>query len=405
MKVLMIAPQPFFQPRGTPISVFQRLHGLSALGYDVDLLTYHVGEDVTIPSVTVYRTPKVPFIRNLKIGPSWPKILLDILIFFKAIILLLSKKYDVIHSHEEAGFFSVVLARMFRKPHLYDMHSMLPVQMKNSPYRRLTPVIALFERLETWVINTCDAIITIGTDLDEHVAMVKPSARHLMIQNLPLNVLSNPEVQCSVDELRNRLAIGDRLPIVYTGTFERYQGLDLLFESIKLLRAKYPNLVFIYVGGKPEQVAEWQQTMAANNLDDCTIFTGTVSPDEALLYLDLADILVSPRTEGLSVPLKIYTYLYSGKPTVATNLLAHTQVLTDETAMLVDPTPESFAAGIEKLVCNPELRHQIGVQANEFAAQEYSFEQYLQKLRTVYNWCVTPPPSTQQQLYQQGQQV
>ena len=38
MKSLMIAPQPFFQPRGTPFSVLGRLHALSELGHSVDLV-------------------------------------------------------------------------------------------------------------------------------------------------------------------------------------------------------------------------------------------------------------------------------------------------------------------------------------------------------------------------------
>lgn len=53
MKILMISPEPFFEPRGTPISVYQRLQALSALGYQVDLLTYHVGQDVDIPGLTI----------------------------------------------------------------------------------------------------------------------------------------------------------------------------------------------------------------------------------------------------------------------------------------------------------------------------------------------------------------
>ena len=84
MKILMIAPQPFFQPRGTPFSVLGRLHTLSKLGHNVDLVTYHIGQDVQIPNVTIHRIKKVPFIKNIKIGPSITKIPVDILLFFKS---------------------------------------------------------------------------------------------------------------------------------------------------------------------------------------------------------------------------------------------------------------------------------------------------------------------------------
>ena len=51
----MIAPQPFFEPRGTPFSVLGRLRALSELGHEVDLVTYHVGRDVPVANVRIIR--------------------------------------------------------------------------------------------------------------------------------------------------------------------------------------------------------------------------------------------------------------------------------------------------------------------------------------------------------------
>src|SRR5688572_7285030 len=118
MKVLMIAPEPFLETRGTPISVYQRLCALSSLGHNVDLLTYHVGQEANIPGVTIYRISNIPFIKEVKIGPSWSKLILDVLLFFRAISMLVAKRYDVIHTHEEAVFFSIILAAVFHTRHL-----------------------------------------------------------------------------------------------------------------------------------------------------------------------------------------------------------------------------------------------------------------------------------------------
>jgi glycosyltransferase involved in cell wall biosynthesis len=384
MKVLMIAPQPFFQPRGTPISVYQRLQGLSSLGYEVDLLTYHIGEDVSIPGVRIYRTPRIPFIKNIMIGPSWPKLFLDLLLFYKTILMLISNRYDIIHSHEEASFFSVILAAIFRTPHLYDMHSILSRQLINFNFGNYQPIIKLFEMLERWVINTCQVIITIGIDLADYVKEINPTARQITIENLPINANETTKVQYSVDELKTKLGLKNKLPVVYTGTFERYQGLDLLFESAKIVKKHNPEASFIIVGGKPHQVEYWQNEIRKNQLEDCVHFIGTVPPEETLAYLEMAEILVSPRTEGLSVPLKIYTYLYSGKPTVATKLMAHTQVLNDETAILVAPQKEAFAEGILKLIQNPDLRQHLGFQARKFAQERYNPTIYLTKLEQIY---------------------
>lgn len=383
MKVLMVAPQPFFEPRGTPISVYQRLHGLSELGYEVDVVTYHVGNDVNIPGVTIHRSPAIPFIKKVKIGPSLAKIPLDFMVLLMTIWKLLTQRYDVIHSHEEAAFFCVPLSKLFGTPHLYDMHSSLPKQLANFNFGNRWPFVQIFEMLENWVLRTCDVVLTIGSDLEDYVLFVNRQANHIRIENIAVHNAATAEDE-SMADLKEQLQLNGRIPIVYTGTFESYQGLDMLFESAKTVVVHEPNVRYVMVGGKPEQVAAWQTAVDEMGLSDYVIFTGIVSLEASLKYLDLADILVSPRTEGLSVPLKIYSYLHSGKPTVATNILAHTQILDDETAVLVKPNAAAYAAGIIHLIDNPAKAQEIGIAARTYAEQEFSKEGYVTKLEKAY---------------------
>jgi glycosyltransferase involved in cell wall biosynthesis len=98
----------------------------------------------------------------------------------------------------------------------------------------------------------------------------------------------------------------------------------------------------------------------------------------------LADLLVSPRTAGTSVPLKIYSYLYSAKPIIATQIPAHTQVLNHKNSLLVDPHEEAFAAGILLLLQDPDLRDRFGKQAYEYAVNNYDLTNYLDKLEEIY---------------------
>ncbi len=166
MKILMLSPQPFFEPRGTPISVYQRLEALSALGHHIDLITYHVGKDVDFPNVRIHRVRNIKRIQHVRIGPSRAKILLDTLMIFKAIRMLLTKRYDVIHSHEEAGFFGVLLARVFRTRHVYDMHSVLSKQLGNFDFGNTPFFVRAFEALEKMVLMKSNAVINVGADLD-----------------------------------------------------------------------------------------------------------------------------------------------------------------------------------------------------------------------------------------------
>ncbi len=384
MKILMIAPQPFLVPRGTPISVYQRLCALSSLGHEVDLLTYHVGKDVHIPGVEIHRIPHIPWIKEVKAGPTWRKLFLDVFIVLKAIVMLSRRRYDVIHSHEEAAFFSMLLAKLFRTRHLYDMHSRLPRQLENFKFGNVRPIIRLFEVLESWTLRTCDAVLTIDSDLGEYVKLVNPSVKHTRVENLPVQTDCVSSGHKSIDELRDRFGLNGRLAVVYTGNFERYQGLDLLVDSAEVVKEKHPGVVFLLVGGRPHQIEYWQREVSRRHLEDWIRFVGMVPVEEIPLYMSLAEILVSPRVSGTSVPLKIYTYLLSGKPIVATRIPSHTQILDDEIAVLVAPTKESMAAGISRLIQTPELRVQVGRQAHNFAMEYCNPARYSAKLDKAY---------------------
>ena len=85
VRILMIAPEPFFEPRGTPFSEFHRIRALTALGHQVDLVTYPFGQDVTMPGLRVFRCLRPPFVRRVKIGPSLAKLPLDALLALTAL--------------------------------------------------------------------------------------------------------------------------------------------------------------------------------------------------------------------------------------------------------------------------------------------------------------------------------
>ena len=384
MKILMISPQPFFEPRGTPISVYQRLEALSTLGHEIDLITYHVGKDVEFPNVKIYRVRKVKMIQHVRIGPSRAKILLDVLVFFKAIQLLLGKRYDVIHSHEEASFFSMFLAWIFRTRHLYDMHSVLSRQLGNFDFGNKPIFIKIFGILETMVLKTCDAVITVGTDLEKYVKAVRSDIRMVMIENIALQVYQTPILQDDVEQLKNKLNLDGRLPIVYTGTYERYQGLSMALECVEIITKQYPRAIFIFLGAKNQQAIEWTEIARKQNLQEHVLFLDVVPPSESMVYLAYAAVLISPRLDGTTTPLKIYSYLHANRPIVATNITAHTQALSPETAVLVEPKKDAFAEGILRVLRDPKLAECIANNAHEFAKEKFSHQNYISKVNQIY---------------------
>lgn len=386
MKILMIAPQPFFQPRGTPISVLHRLNTLSKLGHHIDLVTYHLGQTIPFENVIYYRIPTIPFIKKIKVGPSKTKIIVDLFVILKVLKLLMKNRYDVIHSHEEAGFFGAWFARKFGIMHLYDMHSSLPQQLTNFKFTKLKFLINRFESLERRTIERSDALITICPELYNYVNQLYPDKKQVLIENVADNSSIFDETKSEDMDIREKYQLNSNTIILYAGTFEPYQGLDLLIESSKTVIAKCKNATFVLVGGNPEQVEYYQQMVKQNHLNDYFVFTGQVKPAMVPEFLDVADILVTPRIEGNNTPLKIYSYLRSGKPIVATNHVTHTQVLNNEVAILTDCNANAFAEGLIKIIEDEKLRQEITENARALAEEKYSYEVYLQKTRSIYSF-------------------
>ena len=79
--------------------------------------------------------------------------------------------------------------------------------------------------------------------------------------------------------------------------------------------------------------------------------------------------------------MKIYQYLRAGRPIVATRLLTHTQVLSDDTAILTGTTPDEFAAGILSAITDPDRAARVGTNAKALAESKYSDEAYLERTR------------------------
>ncbi len=387
----MIAPEPFFEPRGTPFSEFHRIRALTDLGHQVDLVTYPFGADVSMPGLRVFRCPRAPFVRRVGIGPSLAKLPLDVLLTLSVLRRALTTRYDAVHSHEEGGLIGVVVAALWRVPHLYDMHSSLPQQLTNFAFSRSRVIHRVFLAIERVMIRRSRVVIVICQSLEETVRGIDQDARTILIENAP----GSSDDQATDEEavaVRRRFGLSSSTPVVlYTGTFEAYQGLDLLFEAMAHVHRSIPEATLVLAGGKPGQVDKARRQARAAGIEDVAIFAGERPSTEMPGYLLACDVLVSPRSRGTNTPLKIYQYLRSGKPIVATRLLTHTQVLSDDTAILTGTSPREFADGILAALQDPNRAAAIGTRARELAETKYSYEAYLERTREA---CAALLPTT-----------
>jgi hypothetical protein len=185
VKILMIAPEPFFEPRGTPFSEYHRIRALLELGHTVDLVTYPFGRDVALPGLRVFRCLRPPFIHEVGIGPSLAKVPLDFAIALTTFRRALGERYDVVHSHEEGSFIGVFVAALLGVPHLYDMHSSLPQQLSNFAYSRSRLLTKCFSTMERFVIRRSRVVIVICPQLEDTARSIDSAVPVVLIENAP----------------------------------------------------------------------------------------------------------------------------------------------------------------------------------------------------------------------------
>lgn len=384
--VLVIAPQPFFTPRGTPFSVYYRTRTMAQKGAQIDLLTYGEGADVDIPAVRQVRIPRVPFLGPIPVGPSWKKAVLDVVMVLWTVGLLVRHRYAVVHAHEEAVFWCRFLQPVFRFRLIYDMHSSLPQQLSNFRFTESKLITRAFTWLEDGALRRADAVITICPDLRDYALQAGvPPEKHLLIENslfddVELKSTPGTRVSTTGGGLAPPAIDFARPTVVYAGTFEPYQGIDLLLKAFALVCKQVPAAQLVMAGGTPEQISAARKVAQDAGLQSNCIFAGRVTKGEAMRLTRSATVLVSPRLHGTNTPLKIYEQLASGKAIVATKIWSHTQVLTDEVCVLVEPQPEDLARGLALALHDDELRASLGRGAMALYEREYSRPIYEQKI-------------------------
>ncbi len=378
-RVLLLAPQPFFEERGTPIAVRLLLETLAEPGkLEFDLVTYASGADISISGVTQHRIFNLPWTKTIRPGLSVSKLVADLFLLVKAFAIVISKPkgyYAYIHAVEESVFIALALKWFGVAPYLYDMDSSIADQIVEK-----LPILNCFSPFFRWcerlAIRNATGTIAVCGSLLERARAVGGGWSELLTDVSLLRAV-NPRI-----DLRAELSLPAASKIaLYVGNLERYQGVDLLLESWGAIAASHPDWHLVIIGGTADTVRDYSEKALAADLVRVN-FAGPRPVDELASYLSFADLLVSPRILGSNTPMKIYSYLHAGKAIIATDLPTHRQVLTDEIALLCDPV--KFTVGLSKIIADPNLRNSLAQEALKFADVNCTPEAFERRARSIY---------------------
>ncbi|HEY8611557.1 MAG TPA: glycosyltransferase [Roseomonas sp.] len=382
MNILLLAPQPFFVDRGTPIAVRAAAEALCEGGHTVDLVTFHGGRDIALPGLRHFRAARPPLIQGVPVGLSWQKLVCNLFLFVLALRLLRRGRYDCIHAVEDSVFLALCLRLIGRTPLVYDMDSIMSDQIVEK-WPGLRPIGSMMRLAERAAMRASNLVLCVCPALAQRAAEDAPGTPRVVLHDYPLW-----DTKTEAPRIRDDAGDG-RLVVLYVGNLQHYQGVGLLLEAAGMLPAGL-GIDVVIVGGLPEDASSRQEQAGAPPGQARVRFLGPM-PLACLSGLLLqADVLVSPRLRGVNTPMKIYSYMMAGRAILATSILSHTQVLDDGCAMLVEPTAASLAEGLVVLARDPALRARLGAAAHERAATRYSKARYEEILLGAYDGLLEP---------------
>ena len=381
MKILLLAPHPFYQERGTPIDVHLVLRVLSERpNTRVDLLVYNEGKDIELPGLKIFRIPDKKFLKNIRPGFSVKKLLADFFMFFKAWKMVSRDDYDLIHAGEESVFFALFFKVFYRIPYIYDLDSSIAQQIvEKKPYLQFLSTV--FNFLERIAIINAEINLPVCNALAE-LCENSGSKRTVTIHDI--SQLKNPGASRK-GFLHKELNIQKDI-LMYIGNLESYQGIDLLLESFAIACKKTDKIDLVIIGGNQEDINFYKEKSSNFGIKEHVHFLGPRPFDELDEYLAEADIIVCPRIKGVNTPMKIFPYLHSGRPVIATDLYTHNQILTENEAYLAPANAKGFAKAIVTLTESIELRKKYGRNGQKFIEENHTYEAHKKRLNKAYNY-------------------
>jgi len=272
-----------------------------------------------------------------------------------ALIYVLFKKSDIIYSRDE---FALFFLSFFKKKLYFEAHTF------HKKGRKLYKL--LLGKIDGLVVITNKLKeLYIKEGIPEEKIIVAPDGVDLtMFSTFP-----------SKEDARRDLGLSLNITIIgYVGRFHTMgmeKGIDILIKAHKIIKKKEKNAILCLVGGPKEAIPKYRRIAKNEGLaKEDIIFIDHVYPYKVPLYIHAFDVCVMPFPWNTYYayyisPLKLFEYMASKRPIVATDLPSVREILIDgENAILVEPNnPKALAEGVEKVLENEKIAKKIAENA------------------------------------------
>jgi glycosyltransferase involved in cell wall biosynthesis len=349
LRVLVVAPTPYFADRGCHVRIYEQAHALRARGVEARIATYPLGRDM--PGIPTTRTLPVPWYRKLEAGPSAHKVYIDALLLGLVLREIRRFRPHVLHAHLHEGAAVGIAARaVTRVPVVFDIQGGLADEMAaHGAVRRDGTVYRALHAIERRLYRRSDALIV---NSDAAVERLRKdfgiTAGNVFV--VPDAVDCDRVRRADGDEVRASLGLGAGPVIAFLGVMAAYQGVDLLIDALPRILAERPDARVLLMGFPDDA---YRRRVAAAGLGHAVRFTGRVAYEDVARHLSAADVFVSPKQASSEGNGKLLSYMAIGRPIVAFDTPVNREILGDAGTWAKEISSDALADALLRALDEP----------------------------------------------------
>lgn len=378
LSVVMVAACPFPQRRGTPARVQRLAEALVRRGVAVRVVSYALGDEEEELPFAVHRAPRVATYDRLAPGPTWQKVLVvDPLLARTLRRVVTEHPVDLIHAHHAEGLLVALAGRgRTRAPLLFDVHTLLASEL---PYYGLGlpryAKRALGARLDRWLPRHADHVVAVS----DRIARALVESSHVPAWRVDV-------VPSGIEEEWFRAPAGNettaRRPlVVFAGNLAPYQGVDLLLHAFRRVAAARADARLRIVSDS-SFASHYATARRLGILERIELVRAGL--DRLPQLLAEARLAVNPRADGEGAAQKVLNYMAVGLPTVCFARGAAPLRHLETAWVAADGDLGAFAAGMLRLLEDPDLAARLGAAARALARSQLGWDAAAQRALAVY---------------------
>jgi glycosyltransferase involved in cell wall biosynthesis len=303
---------------------------------------------------------------------------------------LKKNNFDVIHAKNpfSSAFAPLLLKILGKKFKLfYDMRGLWIDFLIDVREKRKTYVHTIMQYLENIIMSSCDGVIWISDEMNRVLTArgVTPKKIHITYgDGADVSRLTALEIK----DIRKYLHIDGKV-IGYLGSVSKGRSSEKIIEAFRYVKDEIQDCHLVFIG-PVTHMDSMLEYVNKYNLNNSVHFTGFMTThDEAISYTKSFDLAlayhdIDKNSINVMVPTKILEYLACGLPIIATNHIAHKNILTHNySAFLTNASPKEFAEGIIKILYDNQQKENIAANAKK-ESEKYTFSNISKKLLNYY---------------------